>query len=242
MKGVILAGGKGTRLSPLTELTNKHLLPVGKEPMIYNPIRQLLSADIKEIMIVTAKEYIDDFFKLLQNGNDLGCNFTYMVQDEPRGIADAVLLSEGFARNDYLAVILGDNIAVNSIRPYAQKFIEQGGGAKVLLKKVNNPSRYGVAALDKQNIIMIEEKPPHLCSGYAVTGIYFYDSNVFEIIRGTKPSGRGEYEITPVNNEYLARGQLTYDVLDGDWIDAGTYESYLEANALLFNINNEIRR
>lgn len=242
MKGVILAGGKGTRLSPLTELTNKHLLPVGKEPMIYNPIRQLLSADIKEIMIVTAKEYIDDFFKLLQNGNDLGCNFTYGVQDEPRGIADAVLLSEGFAGNDYLAVILGDNIAVNSIRPYAQKFIEQGGGAKVLLKEVNDPSRYGVAALDKQNIIMIEEKPPRLHSGYAVTGIYFYDSNVFEIIRRIKPSGRGEYEITPVNNEYLARGQLTYDVLDGDWIDAGTYESYLEANALLFNINNEIRR
>lgn len=242
MKGVILAGGRGTRLSPLTKITNKHLLPVGKEPMIYNPVKQLLSAGITDIMIVTANEYVEDFIRLLGNGSGLDCRFTYQVQDEPCGIAHALLLSEGFAQNDNIAVILGDNIAVKSIKPYAIRFQKQGNGAKVLLKKVDNPHRYGIAALDKKKILYIEEKPLCLYSGYAVTGIYFYDSSVYDIIKSLKPSSRGEYEITSVNNEYIARGQLTYDILDGDWTDAGTYESYLEANTMLFNTNNEIRR
>ncbi|PKM86251.1 MAG: spore coat protein [Firmicutes bacterium HGW-Firmicutes-12] len=242
MKGVILAGGRGTRLSPLTKITNKHLLPVGKEPMVFNPVKQLISAGITDIIVVTAKEYAGEFRRLLGSGKELGCDFTFRVQDEPRGIAHALLLCEDFTKGENITVILGDNIAANSIKPYVRVFERQGGGAKVLLKKVADPSRYGIASIDEQSIISIEEKPLNSLNQFAVIGMYFYDSQVYDIIRSIGLSSRGELEITPVNNEYIARGKLTYDVLEGEWIDAGTYEAYREANDILFSINNEIRR
>lgn len=241
MRGVILAGGRGTRLYPLTGITNKHLLPVGREPMIYNPVKQLVSAGITDIMVVTGPQFIGELVRVLGNGRELGCSFTFRVQEEPRGIAHALLLCEDFAKGHGITVILGDNIATHSIKSYVGSYTQQGKGAKVLLKKVDDPSRYGIAALDEQSILYIEEKPQESPGQYAVIGIYFYDNQVFDIIRTIQPSGRGELEITPVNNEYITRGQLTYDVLVGDWTDAGTYESYQEANKMLLKINNEIR-
>jgi glucose-1-phosphate thymidylyltransferase len=210
--------------------------------MVLNPVKQLVSAGITEIIVVTSKEFAGDFVRILGSGKEWGCSFTYRVQDEPRGIAHALLLSEDCTKDENITVILGDNIAANSIKPYVRNFERQGGGAKVLLKKVADSSRYGIAAIEEQNLIYIEEKPLQSNSEFAVIGIYFYDSQVYDIIRSIQPSSRGELEITPVNNEYIARGQLTYDVLEGEWIDAGTYESYREANDILFSINNEIRR
>jgi len=202
MKGIILAGGTGTRLFPLTKVTNKHLLPVGKEPMVFNPIRQLTSAGITEMLIVTSKEHMGDVVRLLGSGAEFGCNFTFKVQDNPGGIAHALALAEGFAKDERVVVILGDNILTHSIRPYVDAFKKQASGAKVLLKKVGDPERFGVAALDEQKkmIMQIEEKSPNPKSDYAVIGVYMYDNQVFDFIRSIKPSDRGELEITSVNN------------------------------------------
>lgn len=234
MKGVILAGGKGLRLYPLTKVTNKHLLPVGKEPMIYNPIKKLVDAGIKEILIVTGTEHMGSIINLLGSGKEFGCEFTYKVQEEAKGIADALRLAESFAGKEKIVVILGDNITNASIKPYVDSFRKQEKGAKILLKNVSDPSRFGIAAIDEQQIISIDEKPIIPKSNYAVIGYYMYDSKVFDIIRGIKPSDRGEYEITAINNEYIRLGELTYDILAGEWTDAGTFESLNYANKIFF--------
>lgn len=235
MKGVILAGGKGLRLYPLTKVTNKHLLPVGREPMIFNPVRKLIEAGIKDIMIVTSTEQMGSIVNLLGSGKDLGCSFTYKVQESAEGIAHALSLAEGFAGGEKIAVILGDNITTVSIKPFVDKFDKHEKGAMVLLKKVDDPHRYGVAAIDEHKVVEIEEKPHSPKSNFAVIGYYMYDPQVFNIIRTIKPSARGEYEITSVNNEYIKRGELSYEILDGDWTDAGTFESLIYANQLLMN-------
>lgn len=236
MKGVILAGGKGTRLYPLTKVTNKHLLPIGKEPMIYNPIRKMVEVGIKEILIVTSTEHLGDIVNLLGSGKEFNCDFTYKVQEEAKGIAHALSLAENFANRAKILVILGDNITTANLNPYVKKFEEQEKGAKVLLKKVGRPEVFGIAAIDEKQVINIEEKPENPKSDYAVIGYYMYDDQVFDIIRNIKPSDRGEYEITSVNNEYIYMDQLTYDILVGEWIDAGTFESYLYANEMMHKI------
>ena len=235
MKGVILAGGKGLRLYPLTKVTNKHLLPVGKEPMILNPVRKLLEAGVKDILIVTSTDHMGSIVNLLGSGAEYGCNFTYKVQEGANGIAHALSLAEDFVNKDKFVVILGDNITTSSLKSYVEKFEKQEKGALVLLKKVEDPSRYGVAAIDEQHVIEIEEKPLHPKSNYAVIGYYMYNSQVFDIIRNLKPSARGEFEITDVNNEYVKRGELQCEVLDGDWTDAGTFESLHYASKMLLN-------
>jgi len=241
MKGVILAGGTGTRLYPLTKATNKHLLPVGKEPMIYNPIKQLLSSGITDILIITSKQHMGDVVRLLGSGKEFGCDFTFKVQEEAKGIAHALLLAEYFANREEIIVILGDNITTHSIKPYVNNFKKQMSGAKVLLRKVSDPERYGIAALDELKVIKIEEKPKKPKTNYAVIGIYMYDNKVFDIIKKIKPSARGEYEITSVNNEYIRNNELTYDVLKGEWTDAGTFESLQYANKIAFKYNNKIQ-
>ncbi|MFC4769945.1 sugar phosphate nucleotidyltransferase [Effusibacillus consociatus] len=232
MKGIILAGGTGSRLYPLTKVTNKHLLPVGKYPMIYHAIYKLRQADIKDILIVTGREHMGDVVNLLGSGYEFGVTFTYKVQDQAGGIAQALGLAEGFVGNDLMTVVLGDNVFSDDISFYVTKFKMQGQGAKILIKEVHDPERYGVPELDKDQIISIEEKPANPKSRYAVTGIYMYDHNVFEIIKALKPSARGELEITDVNNAYIKRNQLTYDVLHGWWTDAGTHGSMVKANEL----------
>jgi len=244
MKGVILAGGTGTRLYPLTKVTNKHLLPVGKEPMIFNPIRQLLSAGISEILVVTGKDHMGEIVRLLGSGSDFDCNFTFRVQEKAGGIADALALAKVFANGDRLVVILGDNILTHSIRKYVDAFKKQPVGAKVLLKRVGDPERFGVAALDERNkmIMQIEEKPENPKSDYAVIGVYMYDHQVFEVIQNIKPSERGELEITSVNNWFVEHASMTYDIIEGEWTDAGTFESLMYANQMLFSINNTIQK
>lgn len=241
MKGVILAGGRGTRLFPLTKVTNKHLLPVGREPMIYNPIKQLISAGVSDILIVTSTEHMGDIVGLLGSGVQFGAQFTYRVQDEAGGIAQALAMAKGFAGGERIVVILGDNIAVDTIRPYVESFRRQKSGARVLLKRVENPSDFGIAALDEKRILSIEEKPRLPKSEYAVIGYYMYDEQVFDIIRAQGVSARGEMEITDVNNEYIRRGAMEYDVLAGEWTDAGTLESLQVANAMLMQCGNDIR-
>lgn len=240
MKGVVLAGGKGTRLNPLTATCNKHLLMVGREPMIFNPIKQLVSAGIIDILITSSEEHIGDISKLVGDGSKLGCKATYKVQHEPKGIAHALLLAEDFAEGDMIAVILGDNITTHSIKPYVEEFKRQGIGAKVLLKEVQNPSRYGIAIMEENCITAIVEKPRKFISNLAVTGIYFYDSKVFNIIKDTSLSKKGELGISPVNNAYLKLKQLTYNTLAGQWADAGTIESLKYANELLMKVDNKI--
>lgn len=240
MKGVVLAGGKGTRLHPLTKVTNKHLLPVGREPMIYHPVRQLVEAGIRDLLIVTSTDHMGDVVGLLGSGKDFGCQFTYRVQEEASGIAHALALGEGFASGEPISVILGDNIFSRSIAPFIHRFDAQGSGARVLLKPVGDPSRYGVAALDERHVIEIEEKPMQPKSNYAVVGAYCFDSQVWDIIRGIAPSARGEYEITTVNNAYISRNQLQFDIFQGAWTDAGTLESLAEANAMLLAQDNAI--
>jgi glucose-1-phosphate thymidylyltransferase len=244
MKGVILAGGTGTRLYPLTKVTNKHLLPVGKEPMIFNPIRQLLSAGISEILVVTGKDHMGEIVRLLGSGSDFDCNFTFRVQEKAGGIADALALAKVFANDDRIVVILGDNILTHSIRKYVDVFKKQPVGAKVLLKRVGDPERFGVAALDERNkmIMQIEEKPENPKSDYAVIGVYMYDHQVFEVIQNIKPSERGELEITSVNNWFVEHASMTYDIIEGEWTDAGTFESLMYANQMLFSINNTIQK
>lgn len=241
MKGVILAGGKGTRLHPLTKVTNKHLLPVGREPMIYNPIRQLISTGIEDVLVVTSTENMGDIVNLLGSGAQFGIDLTYKVQEEPKGIAHALSLAESFAAKDRIVVILGDNIATKSIRPYVENFRRQKRGARVLLKEVSEPSQFGVAALDEKRIIEIQEKPDNPKSNYAVIGYYMYDANAFELIRQLEFSERGELEISALNGEYVKRSEMEYDILEGDWTDAGTLESLQLANQLLMKCNNEIQ-
>lgn len=241
MKGVILAGGQGTRLYPLTKVTNKHLLPVGKEPMIFNPVKQLISAGIEDILVVTSKEHMGEIIRLLGSGSDYGCDFTFKVQEKAIGIANALLLAENFAGGERLVVILGDNIADYSIRSYVDRYKEQQQGAKVLLRKVSDPERYGIAAMDELKIIEICEKPSQPKSCFAVIGIYMYDEQVFDIIRNIQLSNNGEYEITEVNNEYIKRELLTYDILAGNWADAGTFQSMAYASAFMLAVDNKLK-
>jgi len=232
MKGIVLAGGTGTRLWPLTKVTNKHLLPVGKYPMIFYPIYRLKQAGINEILVITGRDHMGDVLELLGSGKDYGVEFTYKVQDQAGGIAEALGLARNFAGNDRCAVILGDNIFEDDLTPYVEAFKRQQNGAKILLKEVNDPTRFGVAELMDDKIVSIEEKPKQPKSNYAVTGIYMYDSNVFDIVKTLKPSGRGELEITDVNNAYIRKSTLTYNILKGWWTDAGTPSSLLRANEL----------
>lgn len=236
MKGIILAGGTGSRLYPLTKVTNKHLLPVGKYPMIFHSIQKLKEAKITDILVVTGKDHMGDVVNLLGSGRDMGVSFTYKVQDEAGGIAQALDLAEHFVGNDKMLVILGDNVFGDNISPFVEKFIEQDHGAKLLLQRVEDPQRFGVAELAGDKIISIEEKPNQPKSNYAVTGIYMFDHQVFDIIKTLKPSNRGELEITDVNNAYIKRGQLTFDILQGWWTDAGTHSSLSRANELAKDI------
>lgn len=232
MKGIILAGGTGSRLYPLTKVTNKHLLPVGKYPMIFHAIAKLKEAGVTDILIVTGKDHMGDVVNLLGSGGEFGLKFTYKVQDEAGGIAQALGLAENFVSGDQMVVILGDNVFADSITPFVQNFQRQVKGAKILIQEVHDPQRYGVPELSGDKILSIEEKPQQPKSSYAVTGIYMYDSRVFDIVRTLKPSGRGELEITDVNNAYIEAGELTYDVLHGWWTDAGTHFSLTKANEL----------
>jgi glucose-1-phosphate thymidylyltransferase len=234
MKGVVLAGGLGTRLYPLTRVTNKHLLPVYNKPMIHYPIQTLVEAGITDIMVVTGGNHAGEFLKLLGNGKEFGLrHINYTYQEGEGGIAQALSLAEFFAEGESICVILGDNLLERSIRTSSEAFQRQGRGARILLKKVPDPGRFGVAQLDGNRVIGIVEKPKIPVSDYAVTGVYFYDAEVFEIIRTLKPSGRGELEITDVNNAYITRGTMAYDILEGWWTDAGTFESLLRANNLV---------
>ena len=234
MKGVILAGGLGTRLHPLTKITNKHLLPVHDQPMIYYPIRSLINAGIEDIMIVTGGNSAGDFLRLLGNGKDFGLkHLNYTYQEGEGGIADALSLVEHFADDQPVCVVLGDNIIEKNIRSAADEYRKQGSGAKIMLKQVHDPQRFGVPELDGDKVLQIEEKPTDPKSDYAVVGIYFYDHTVFEVIKTLVPSARGELEITDVNNHYIRRGEMTWNELDGWWTDAGTFESLLRASNLV---------
>ena len=234
MKGVILAGGLGSRLRPLTSVTNKHLLPVYDKPMIYYPIQCLLNAGIKDILIVTGGEHAGDFLKLLKNGKELGIrHLEYAYQEGEGGIADALRLAEDFADGGKICVILGDNIIEKNIRKASGDFFTQASGAKILLKEVPDPQRFGVVELDGEKVVGIIEKPDNPPSNLAVTGIYFYDNDVFDMCNSLEPSARGELEITDVNNFYLKRGDLSYEVLDGWWTDAGTFESLYRASTFV---------
>jgi glucose-1-phosphate thymidylyltransferase len=232
LRGVVLAGGTGSRLFPLTKVTNKHLLPVGREPMIFHPVKKLVEAGVREILIVTGTEHMGAVVGLLGSGKDFGCELTYRVQDEAGGIAQALGLARGFGHDGRLVVVLGDNVFEASLAPFADAFRKQARGAKILVKEVPDPGRYGVAVTEGSRVVRIVEKPKDPPSSLAVTGIYFYDDNVFEVIRKLRPSSRGELEITDVNNEYIARGELTFDPLPGWWTDAGTFESLKLANEL----------
>lgn len=241
MKGIVLAGGLGTRLSPLTEITNKHLLPVGKEPMIWHPVRQLIKSNITDIMVITSTHHMGAVVSSLGSGSRFACEFTYRVQEEAGGIAHALALSRQFASGDRIVVLLGDNIFEYSIAPYVDAFQMQEQGCRVLLKKVGDPERFGIAALDEKSIVEIEEKPSQPKGNHAVVGCYMYDEQVFDIIDQVEPSSRGELEITSVNNEYIARGLMRYSFVRGRWTDAGTFESLNEANALLLSNGNELK-
>jgi glucose-1-phosphate thymidylyltransferase len=234
MKGVVLAGGLGTRLHPLTKVTNKHLLPVHNQPMIYYPIRTLINAGIDDIMIVTGGNSAGDFLKLLGNGRDFGLkHLSYAYQEGEGGIADALALVEHFADDNPICVVLGDNIIEGNVQSAADAYLQQGNGAKILLKKVHDPQRFGVPELDGDKVLRIEEKPKDPRSDYAVIGIYFYDATVFDVIKTLVPSGRGELEITDVNNHYIDRGEMTWNELEGWWTDAGTFESLLYASNMV---------
>ncbi|MED1121962.1 sugar phosphate nucleotidyltransferase [Bacillus atrophaeus] len=236
MKGVILAGGTGSRLMPLTKAVNKHLLPVGPYPMIYWSIMKLEEAGIKDILLITQKEYLPQFHKLIGTGEELGVSVTYQVQPAASGISDGLSYAKRFTGKEHFILLLGDNVFEDSLQPFTERFEKQGKGAKVLLKEVNDPERFGIAEIDEQHnkirsIIEKPEKPPtNLC----VTGIYMYDAEVFSYIEQISPSKRGELEITDVNNLYIEQSQLTYDVLTGWWVDAGTHESLHLASTLAY--------
>ncbi len=230
MKGVILAGGTGSRLYPLTKVTNKHLLPIYNKPMICYPIETLIAAGIREILVVSGRGHAGHFLELLGSGTDLGVKFTYEIQEKAGGIAQALGLAEDFVDGDNVTVILGDNIFQDNIMDDARDFKQ---GARVFLKEVREAQRFGVAELEDGKVIGIEEKPAVPKTNFAVTGLYIYDSEVFEIIRTLKPSGRGELEITDVNNYYIKKKSMEYRILNGFWSDAGTYESLLRAGMLV---------
>ncbi|HEV8700721.1 MAG TPA: sugar phosphate nucleotidyltransferase [Candidatus Polarisedimenticolia bacterium] len=234
MKGVILAGGLGTRLNPLTKITNKHLLPIYDRPMIHYPLMTLVGAGIRDILIVTGGNHAGEFLRLLGNGREFGLeDIAYTYQEGEGGIADALALARHFADGDQIVVVLGDNIIEGDIKKPVAAFKAQGTGARLLLKKVPDPARFGVPELRDGRIAGIEEKPKQPKSDYAVIGIYMYDAQVFDIISTLKPSGRGELEITDVNNAYLKRGQLEHDILEGWWTDAGTFDSLFRASQLV---------
>ena len=234
VRGVILAGGLGTRLKPLTDVTNKHLLPIYDQPMIYYPVRMLVEAGIHDILIVTGGNDAGDFLRLLGDGKAFGLKeIHYTYQKGEGGIADALSLAEHFARGEKIVVVLGDNILEKGIRKAVEDFRRQEEGAKILLKEVEDPERFGFAKIQDGKLVGIEEKPKHPASHYIVTGVYMYDPQVFGIIRTLTPSGRGELEITDVNNAYIQKGQMTYEILEGWWSDAGTFDSLLRANRLV---------
>ncbi|WP_031500055.1 sugar phosphate nucleotidyltransferase [Bryobacter aggregatus] len=240
MKGVVLAGGTGSRLFPLTKVTNKHLMPIYDKPMIYYPVQTLVAAGIDEIMVVTGGRSSGDFLRLLGNGKDFGLkHLNYAYQDGEGGIADALSLAEHFADGDKICVILGDNIIEKDIRAAADAFRKQEKGAKILLKEVQDAERFGVAEMRGDKIVGIEEKPVRPKSNYAVTGIYMYDGSVFDKVNRLIPSDRNELEITDVNNFYIREGTMTYDFLDGWWTDAGTFESLLRAANLVAQTQNK---
>jgi glucose-1-phosphate thymidylyltransferase len=234
VKGIILAGGSGSRLFPLTKITNKHLLPIYDKPMIYYPLQTLVEAGIRDILLVTGGRNSGDFLRLLANGKEFGLkHLNYTYQEGEGGIADALALAEHFADDGKICVILGDNILEKSIASAVEAFKGQERGARILLKQVPDAERFGVAELDGTRIIGIEEKPRQPKSNYAVTGIYMYDGTVFEKVRELVPSGRGELEITDVNNAYIREGTMTFSYVEGWWTDAGTFESLLRAANLV---------
>ena len=234
MKGIILAGGLGTRLFPLTKITNKHLLPVYESPMIYYPLRTLIDAGITDILLVTGGNNAGDFLRLLGNGSEFGLkHINYTYQEGEGGIAAALDLAEFFAAGEKICVVLGDNIIEKNICQAVEAFRRQKDGAQILLKKVPDPQRFGVPVFEGKRVVRIEEKPKHPKSEYAVTGIYMFDRTVFDIIKTLKPSNRGELEITDVNNTYIERGNMSWEVLDGWWTDAGTFDSLLAASRLV---------
>ena len=242
MKGIILAGGLGSRLAPLTRITNKHLLPVYDKPMIYYPIEALIKAGITDIMIVTGGNHAGDFLRLMGNGKDFGLkHLNYTYQEGEGGIADALSLAEYFADGEPVCVILGDNIIERNIVKAERDFKEQKTRAKILLKEVTDPERFGVAQIEGDRLVSIVEKPKNPRSNLAVIGIYLYDGRVFDIVKTLKPSERGELEITDVNNAYVQDGTMTWEMLDGWWTDAGTFESLLRASVLVAQTgaNNE---
>lgn len=234
MRGVILAGGRGSRLYPLTKITNKHLLPIYDRPMIYYPLQTLVEAGLTEIMVVTGGNNAGDFLRLLGNGREFGLShLDYSYQEREGGIAQAIGLAENFSAGGKIVVILGDNIFQKGITSSVERFKRQRKGARILLKKVREPQNYGVAVLEGKRLVKVEEKPSQPKSDYAVTGVYLYDSEVFDIIRGLKPSSRGELEISDVNNHYIREEEMEVDFLQGWWADAGaSVDSYLEANIL----------
>ena len=234
MKGIVLAGGTGSRLYPLTKITNKHLLPIYDKPMIYYPIQTLVDAGIKDILLVTGGKNSGDFLRLLANGKEFGlAHLNYTYQEGEGGIADALSLAEHFADGHRICVILGDNIIQGSIREAVDEFRKQPSGARILLKEVPDAERFGVAEIRGESIIGIEEKPRAPKSNYAVTGVYMYDETVFDKIKTLVPSNRGEMEITDVNNAYIEEGTMRFNYLDGWWTDAGTFESLLHAGNLV---------
>lgn len=234
MKGIILAGGIGSRLNPLTRVTNKHLLPVYDKPMIFYPLQTLVDAGVRDILIVTGGQNAGDFLRLLQNGKEFGLQqLGFAYQEGEAGIADALRLAEPFVKGEKICVVLGDNIIEGDIREAAQAFERQAKGARVLLKKVADPERFGVPVFEGERIVRIEEKPAQPKSPYAVTGIYFYDGSVFDRIRQLKPSQRNEYEITDINNSYISEGTLTHSIMEGWWTDAGTFESLWHASNMV---------
>jgi glucose-1-phosphate thymidylyltransferase len=234
LKGIVLAGGLGTRLYPITKITNKHLMPVYNKPMIFYPITTLVDAGVRDILIVTGGNNAGDFLRVLRNGEEFGLKgLDYRYQEGEGGIAAALALAEDFAGDDLICVILGDNIYEHSLRKSAEEFARVGRGARIHLKQVENPQRFGVPVITDNRILRIEEKPKNPQSNFAVTGLYMYDSSVFEIIKTLKPSGRGELEITDVNNAYIERNQMTWEVIEGWWSDAGTFDSLLRANILV---------
>lgn len=234
MKGIVLAGGIGSRLYPLTRVTNKHLLPVYDKPMIFYPLQTLVDAGVRDILIVTGGQNAGDFLRLLQNGKEFGLQqLSFAYQEGEGGIADALRLAEPFARGEKICVVLGDNIIEGDIREAAENFNRQEKGARVLLKKVDDPERFGVPVFEGERIVRIEEKPKQPKSPYAVVGIYFYDASVFDRIKQLKPSARNEYEITDINNAYIAEGTLRHSVMEGWWTDAGTFESLWHASNMV---------
>ena len=237
IKGVVLAGGLGSRLRPLTKVTNKHLLPVYDRPMIYYPIETLARAGVREIMLVTGGNSAGDFLRLLGNGREFGLDAIYYAHQEgERGIADALALCEQFAAGERVVVILGDNILEADVTPYVANFESQQSGARILLKEVDDAARFGVPVFDGERIVAIEEKPAIPKSRYAVVGLYMFDRRVFDFVRTLTPSARGELEIAEVHNRYISEGDLYYDVLEGAWSDAGTFDSLFRANDLAFRV------